>query len=123
MPICFVIFDLLAMNISQTGKKYNLSADTLRYYEKIVLLPCIKRTDGGYRYYSEVDCERIEIIKVMRSADMSIEDLLKYMKIVDDDKTKKDRKSILIKYRKHLVEKIAVLQTMLSKLNEKIDDM
>lgn len=61
------------MNIAEVSKQYGLTADTLRYYERIGLLPAVARNKSGNRDYSEVDCERIEFIKCMREAGLSIE--------------------------------------------------
>lgn len=44
------------MTIKEVSKKYDISVDTLRYYEKIGLLPPIKRNSKGYREYTEMDC-------------------------------------------------------------------
>ena len=41
------------MTIAEVGKKYDITPDTLRYYEKIGLLRDINRTPGGIRDYSE----------------------------------------------------------------------
>ena len=44
------------MTIAQVSKRCGVSADTLRYYERMGLLPSIARTPGGIRDYSEDDC-------------------------------------------------------------------
>ena len=46
------------MNIAEVSKKFGLTADTLRYYERIGLLPAIARNKSGNRDYSSIDCER-----------------------------------------------------------------
>ena len=61
------------MNIAEVSKKFGLTADTLRYYERIGLLPAVARNKSGNRNYSSIDCERIEFIKCMREAGLSIE--------------------------------------------------
>ena len=67
------------MTIAQVSKKYDISADTLRYYERIGLLQNIARTSGGIRDYSENDCNWVEYVKCMRSAGVSIETLIEYI--------------------------------------------
>ncbi|HNW87598.1 MAG TPA: MerR family transcriptional regulator, partial [Candidatus Limiplasma sp.] len=67
------------MTIAEVCKRYSLSADTLRYYERVGLLPAIKRTSGGIRDYSEKDCRWVEYIKCMRSAGVSVETLVEYV--------------------------------------------
>ena len=55
------------MTIAEVSKKYDISADTLRYYERIGLLPPIPRTKSGIRDYDEDSCRWIELMKCMRS--------------------------------------------------------
>ncbi len=60
------------MTIAQMNQRFNLSTDTLRYYERIGLIPSVRRTSGGILNYSEEDCKRIECIKCMRCAGLAI---------------------------------------------------
>ena len=53
------------MRIAEVSKKYDISADTLRYYERIGLLEHVRRNESGIRDYSEADCARIQFIKFM----------------------------------------------------------
>jgi len=69
------------MTIAQVSEKYGLTADTLRYYERIGLLPPVGRTAGGIRNYDESDCRWVEYIKCMRSAGVSIETLVEYVRL------------------------------------------
>lgn len=39
------------MTISEVSKKYDITADTLRYYERIGLIPPVPRTKSGLRVY------------------------------------------------------------------------
>ena len=64
------------MKIAEVSKEYGLSADTLRYYERIGLLPNVTRTASGIRDYSEQDCARVQFVKCMRAASVSIEALI-----------------------------------------------
>ena len=65
----------ILMRIAEVAQQFDITPDTLRYYERIGLLPRIKRTASGVRDYSEADCGRIEFIKCMRGANVSIEAL------------------------------------------------
>jgi len=44
------------MTINEVSKKFDLSQDTLRYYERIGLIPSVNRNKGGIRDYTEEDC-------------------------------------------------------------------
>ncbi len=73
------------MTIAEVSKKYDLSCDTIRYYERIGLLPEIPRTKSGIRNFDEESCRWIEFIKCMRSAGMEIEALLEYVTLFKKD--------------------------------------
>ena len=84
------------MKIAEVSKEYGLSADTLRYYERIGLLPNVTRTASGIRDYSEQDCARVQFVKCMRAASVSIEALIEYMALYDQgDSTLEARKTLL----------------------------
>ena len=70
------------MTIAEVSKKYNLTADTLRYYERIGLLPPVPRTQGGFRDYDEESCRWIELMKCMRAAGVQIEALVEYVRLI-----------------------------------------
>ena len=109
------------MNIAEVSKQYGLTADTLRYYERIGLLPAVARNKSGNRDYSEVDCERIEFIKCMREAGLSIEVLTKYMHLfLEGDGTLKEREELLIAERDRLQVRLEHMQSTLERLNRKI---
>ena len=63
------------MNISEAAEKSGLTAVTLRYYERIGLIPPVTRGNGGVRLYKESDLGWIDFIKCMRNAGLSIESL------------------------------------------------
>ena len=52
------------MTIAEVSKKYDISADTLRYYERIGLIPPVHRTSGGIRDYTEDDCNWVGCVCV-----------------------------------------------------------
>ena len=60
------------MTISEVSKKYDISTDTLRYYERIGLLPPVPRTKSGLRDYDENSCKSVEFIKCMRNAGLPL---------------------------------------------------
>lgn len=84
------------MTIAEVSKKYDLTTDTLRYYERIGLLNEVPRTESGIRNYDENSCRRIEFIKCMRGAGVEIEVLIEYMSLFEEGKsTVKARKNYL----------------------------
>lgn len=110
------------MTIAEVSKRFNLSADTLRYYERIGLIPSVNRNASGIRNYTEEDCNWIQFIKCMRSAGLSIEVLVEYVSMFQQGtSTIKARKELLIEQRSQLAEKIKEMQQTLERLDKKID--
>lgn len=110
------------MTIAEVSKKYDLTADTLRYYERIGLLPPVNRKSSGNRDYTEEDCRWVQFIKCMRSAGLSIEILIEYVDLFQQgNETIGVRKELLIDQRRQIVEKMEELQSTLTYLDKKID--
>ena len=110
------------MMIAEVSKKYALSADTLRYYERVGLLPNIHRSQSGMRDYTEEDCRWIEFIKCMRSAGLPIEVLIEYVTLFQEgDATIEKRKQLLIEQRASLLKKMEDMRETLERLNFKIE--
>lgn len=108
--------------IAEISKKYDISQATLRYYEKIGLIPPVPRSKSGIRDYDEKSCGWIELMKCMRSAGIQIEALIEYVKLFQEgEHTAKARKDILVDQRDILEDKIKRMQESLDKLNYKID--
>ncbi len=109
------------MTIAEVSKKYQISADTLRYYEKEGLIPYVNRTEGGMRNYTEEDCARIGFAKCMRRAGLSIEVLQKYFELFKRGKrTLNARRELLATERKALQGRLEELQDTLKRLDYKI---
>jgi len=110
------------MTIAEVAKQYDLTPDTLRYYERVGLLPRVGRTSGGIRDYSESDCRWVEYIKCMRSAGVSVETLVKYVRLFHQGaETIPQRKALLTEQREQIVARIAELNEVLAKLDWKLD--
>ncbi len=109
------------MTISEVSRKYGVSADTLRYYERIGLIPPVPRTGGGVRDYDEDTCGWIEMIKCFRAAGVQIETLREYTALVrQGEKTHAARKALLIEQRRQLCSRIEEMQHSLALLDKKI---
>jgi MerR family transcriptional regulator, aldehyde-responsive regulator len=110
------------MTIAEVSNKYNLTQDTLRYYERIGLIPNVSRNKSGMRDYSEADCGWIEFIKCMRSAGLPIEVLIEYVGLSKQgDASIEARRELLIEQRNRLVAKMEEMKTTLKRLDHKIE--
>lgn len=110
------------MTISEVSKKYEISTDTLRYYERVGLIPKVEKNKSGNRDFTEVDCNWVEFIKCMRGAGISVESLIDYVKLFQEgDNTVKARKQILVEEYEILSEKIKKMQEVQQRLKFKIE--
>ncbi len=110
------------MTITEVSKKYEISADTIRYYERIGLIPPINRKPSGVRDFTQEDCNWVEFVKCMRSAGLSIEILIEYVSLFKQgNNTIKARKELLIDQRNQLANKIKEMNIILERLDNKID--
>ena len=110
------------MTIAEVSKKYDLSQDTLRYYERIGLIPSVNRNKSGVRDYTEEDCMWVEFIKCMRNAGLPIEVLIEYVRLFQQgDVTIEARKELLAEQRRKLIARIGDMQRTLERLNHKIE--
>jgi MerR family transcriptional regulator, aldehyde-responsive regulator len=110
------------MKIAAVSEQYGISADTLRYYERVGLIPPVHRNEGGIRDYNELDLRRVDFIKCMRSAGLPVEVLIEYIGLVQQgDKTIEARKEILIEQRDLLAARMADMQKTLDLLNHKVE--
>ncbi len=110
------------MTIAEVSRQYDISADTLRYYERVGLIPSVTRNKSGFRDYSEEDCNWVSFIKCMRRAGVQVEALIEYVALFQQgDQTIDARKCILIEQRDQLIARMADMQQSLDRLNFKID--
>lgn len=110
------------MTISEVSKRYDITTDTLRYYERIGLLTNIQRNKSGIRDYNEENCRRVEFIKCMRSAGVEIEILIEYINLLEQGKdTVTARKKLLEEQREKLLIKQQEINNTIDRLNYKIE--
>lgn len=110
------------MTITEVSKKYGLTADTLRYYERIGLIPPVPRGKGGVRDYDEASCQWVELMKCMRSAGVQIDALIEYAALAQrGDESLEARRELLIRQREQMTARMADMQASLDRLNCKIE--
>lgn len=110
------------MIIAEVSKRYDITADTIRYYERIGLLPVIPRTENGIRQFDEESCKWIEFIKCMRNAGMEIEILLEYVELFKKgSSTVLARKKLLEEQRIKLIEKQNNINATIQRLDYKLE--
>jgi DNA-binding transcriptional MerR regulator len=109
------------VTITEVSKKFDISQDTLRYYERIGLIPRVNRNKSGIRDFTEEDCNWVEFIKCMRNAGLPIEVLIEYIGLFQQgDETIETRKELFIEQRKHLITRMEDIKKTLERLDYKI---
>lgn len=99
------------MTIREIAAKTNMSTDTLRYYERIGLLPPVPRNAAGIRNYDEYFVNFINFIKKLKVSGMSLEHIIDYIRLAEmGDATIQERKKLLAEARETLLDKINSLQ-------------
>ena len=109
------------MTIKEISEKYDISQDTLRYYERVGMIPKVNRTAGGIRDYQESDLGWVELAICMRGAGLPVEVMIEYVKLFQEgDSTIPARLELLTEQRESLLEQRKQLDSTLKRLNYKI---
>ena len=109
------------MTIKEVCEKYGISADTLRYYERVGVIPEVGRTKGGIRNYTEEDIKWVENAICMRNAGVPVEMLIDYVRLFrEGDGTFQARRDLLAEARRDIQEQVDKLQETAELLDYKI---
>ena len=110
------------MNIKQFSKLTGLSVHTLRYYEKIGLMPDIKRDINDYRDYSKEDIEWVNFINKVKTTGMSIVDMQAFAELKKEGECNiPQRIEILERHKKHIENVLKNTRETLEKIDFKLD--
>lgn len=109
------------MTIKEVSEKYGVTQDTLRYYERVGMIPRVTRTAGGIRDYMEKDLEWVELAVCMRNAGLPVEAMIEYVKLSQiGDSTFGERMQLLKRQREVLMGQKRQMEETLERLNFKI---
>ncbi len=109
------------MTINEVSKKYKVTCDTLRYYERIGVIPEVHRNSSGIRDYTEEDLRWVELALCMRNAGLSIETLVEYQRLYQEgDSTIKARLDLLTEQMDILKEQKKQIEDTMDRLSYKI---
>lgn len=109
------------MTIKEVSGKFDISQDTLRYYERVGMIPPVTRTSGGIRDYQEADLQWVQLAICMRSAGLPVEVMIEYVKLFQEgNATIPARLRLLQDQRENLLQQRKQIDTMLDRLNYKI---
>ena len=109
------------MTISQVCSQYGLTPDTLRYYEKIGVIPEVHRTASGIRDYDETAIGWVENAVCMRSAGVPVESIIEYVRLYQaGDTTLQARRDLLKDVHTSLLKQRQQMDAAIDRLSFKI---
>ena len=109
------------MTIIEVIEHYKFTQDTLRYYERVGMIPPVNRTSGGIRDYTEEDLRWVELAKCMRSAGLPVESMIEYVRLFQEgDSTIPARLQLLTEEKEVLLEQKKRIDETLRRLDFKI---
>lgn len=111
----------MGLTIKEVSEKYDIPSETLRYYERVGVIPPVTRTAGGIRDYSDTDIQWVENAKCMRAAGLPIEVIIEYLRLFrEGDSTIKARLDLLSEQKEILLKQYKQLEETINRLDYKI---
>jgi DNA-binding transcriptional MerR regulator len=112
----------MMMTVSELGAQVALSADTVRYYERLRLLPSPSRSTAGYRQYGVEAVERLRFIKGAQQVGLRLREIGELLAIRDQGLCPCGHTEALLRSRMVEIDaQIAALQTMRADLDRMVD--
>lgn len=106
--------------IKETSQLLDIPATTLRYYDKIGLLPFVERRESGYRMFTEKDIEMLQLIECLKLAGMTLSDIRQFTQwLREGDATLQQRYEMFLERRRAVKQQLADLQKTLDVLDYK----
>ncbi|MBW4838767.1 MAG: MerR family transcriptional regulator [Paenibacillaceae bacterium] len=114
--------DRLTFTIKQVAERTDITEDTIRYYEKIALLPRAKRKENGHRVYHQEDLDTIRLVNCLKKTGMPLEQMRPFLKVsIDADMGDyPELVEKMVQHRADIVEQIASLQQVVDFIDLKL---
>lgn len=111
----------MGYTISQVAKRFDLTAHTIRYYDKEGLLPFVDRSQAGNREFSDHDLEWLQLICCLKNTGMPIKQIKQYIKLcLQGDETLEIRRQIFLDHRAKVLKQMENLKEHLKTINYKL---
>lgn len=109
------------MTINEVSNKFGITPDTLRYYERVGAIPPVGRINGRIRNYQEEDLKWIQTALCLREAGVSVETIVEYVRLYQEDSENFDARWRLLQHERDLLfQQIQKMEHALSLLDYKI---
>ncbi|WP_443660964.1 MerR family transcriptional regulator [Clostridium algidicarnis] len=112
----------MSYTINQVAQRFNISAYTIRYYEKEGLLPFVSRNKSGIREFTDSDINIFTTICCLKNTGMSIKEIGRYIGwLMEGTSSIDERKNFLLKHRNEVLKQISTLEDNLKQIDLKIE--
>jgi len=109
------------LSIREVSTRTGITTHTLRYYERIGLVPSIPRARSGHRRYGESDLQWLVLLKRLHATDMPIRRMLEYARLARrGDSTVRERRELLEAHRLDVEARLTHLQATLDLIRKKL---
>ncbi|NQX48012.1 MerR family transcriptional regulator [Paenibacillus tritici] len=110
-------------SIKETAERTGITEDTIRYYEKIGLLPRAQRKGNSHRIYSEQDLEMMKLITCLKKTGMSLDDMRPFLNLsLDSDLSQyPELHEMILTHKQKILEQIASLQQVVDFIDNKVE--
>lgn len=110
-------------SIKQTSELTGITEDTIRYYEKIGLLPRAQRKGNSHRIYSGHDIETMKLITCLKKTGMSLDEMRPYLDLSLDSNLSEfpELHERILNHKQKILDQIASLQQIVDLIDSKID--
>ena len=109
------------MTIKEVSNMLNISQDTLRYYEKVGVIPPVPRTKSGLRNYGEEEINWIQHVTCLRKSGLPIKTMIDYLNLyLQGDSTYPQRLKLLHEQYDEILKQKKHLETSLNRLSKRI---
>lgn len=111
-------------SIKETAEQTGISEDTIRYYEKIALLPRADRKDNGHRVYRQENINTIRLIACLKKTGMPLEEIRPFLVVSADANPAEYPELVehLRSHRENIVSQIASLQQVVEFIDIKLEE-
>ncbi|WP_028591177.1 MerR family transcriptional regulator [Paenibacillus massiliensis] len=111
----------MELSIKEVAERTQLPPSTLRYYDKMGLMPMLKKTDYGTRKYSETDISWLELVCCLRDSGMSLDDIKAFMMLcIQGSSSSEQRRELLAQHREHILKQMDLLHRSLATVDYKL---
>ncbi|MEC0172382.1 MerR family transcriptional regulator [Paenibacillus graminis] len=110
-------------SIKQTSELTGITEDTIRYYEKIGLLPRAQRKGNSHRIYSDNDIETMKLITCLKKTGMPLDDMRPFLDLSLDSNLSEfpELHEMIVNHKQKILDQIASLQQIVDLIDSKMD--